>query len=87
VLLDAASGTLHVGLHCVIVCYHQLEHHIIFDAIFFDFFRLKFFSTVYSQVVNLSASKGDELLQQRKERRMSFVRKGHKILGTFIHDQ
>jgi len=25
VLLDAANGTLHAGLLCVIVCYHQLE--------------------------------------------------------------
>ena len=41
--------------------YYQLEHDIVFGAVFFDFVRLKFFSTVYPQVVNFSASEGDEL--------------------------
>ena len=61
-LFNAANGTFHVGLHFVIVCYHQLEHDIVFGAIFFDLFRLELYSTVYAQVTNISASKGDELL-------------------------
>ena len=87
VLFDAANCTLHAGLHGMTVCYHQLEHYIVVSAVFFDFNRLKFFSTVYSQIANLSASAGDKLLQKCKWRRTIFGRKGHKILGTFIHDQ
>ena len=55
-LFDAANCTLHAGLHTMIVCYHQLEHYIVVSAAFFDFIRLEFFSTVYSQIANLSAS-------------------------------
>ena len=86
-LLNAAHCILHAGLHRMIVCYHQLEQYIVFSAMFFDFVRLEFFSTVYPQVANLSASKGHKLFQKRKWRRTSFSRKGHKILGTFICDQ
>jgi len=71
----------------MIVCYHQLEHYIVVSAVFFDFFRLKFFNTIYSQIANLSASEGDKLLQKRKWRRTSFGRKGHIVLAVFIHDQ
>ena len=85
-LFDAANCTLHTGLHGMIVCYHQLEHCIVVSTVLFDFVRLKIFSTVYSQIANLSASEGDKLLQKRKWRRTSFGRKGHKILGAFIHN-
>jgi len=47
----------------MIVCYHQLEHDIIFSAIFFDSVRLEFSSAIYAQVANLSASEGDKLFQ------------------------
>jgi len=89
VLFDVANCTLHAGLHGMIVCYHQLEHYIVVSAVFFEFVRLKKFSTVYSQIADLSASEGDKLLQKCKLRlgRTSLGRKRHKILGAFIHDQ
>jgi len=71
----------------MIVCYHQLDYYIVVSAVFFDFVRLKYFGTVYSQIANLSASEGDKLLQKRKWRRTIFGRKGHRILGASIHDQ
>ena len=71
---------------CMVWLY-ELEHYITVNTVFFDFVRLKFFSTIYSQIANLSASEDDKLLQKRKWRRTSFGRKEHKILGAFIHDQ
>jgi len=75
------------GLASYDCSYHQLEHEIVFCAIFFYFFKLKLFSTVYSQVANLFASEGVECFQKHKWRRTSCGRKGNKILFTFMHDQ
>ena len=50
----------------MIVCYPQLEYYIIVSTVFFDFVILKFFSTVYSQISNLSASEGDKVWKDTK---------------------
>jgi len=87
VLLHAVNGTLNACLHLVIVCYHRLEHDIVFSVIVDDFFRLEFLSTVCWKVANLSISESDELFEKRKRRRTSFGKKGHKHFGTIINEQ
>jgi len=69
----------------MVVCYHQLEHDIVFSAIFFDFVRLKFFSTVYPQVASLFVSEGDELLEKRNWRRTIFGAYLLALSSTVVH--
>ena len=87
VLFDKANCTLDAGLHGIIVCYHQLEHYIVVSTVLSDFFGLKLYWTVNSQKTNFPASESEKLLKKCKWRCTSFGRKGHKILGAFIHDQ